>query len=213
MAYNIAILHQDPETDYGLCFPDFPGCVVAENNLEGLKAAAEEALAGHLLFLAESGAAVPPPTPIEAIMTDPDFADDFPTLIHAPESPTRWCVSMSPSNARPSPPSTATPPSAAHPLGPPGLRRRRRLGGSEVESIEVGQHYAQLIPTMSRQMKICRLWELVYYTPMAYIEAMEGGFITVVETPHFNSLANKHLTGAERQALASTLAHDPTQGD
>ena len=42
---------------------------------------------------------------------------------------------------------------------------------------------------------------------------MEGGFITVVETPHFNSLANKHLTGAERQALASTLAHDPTQGD
>ena len=37
-------------------------------------------------------------------------------------------------------------------------------------------------------------------------EAMEGGFITVVETPHFNSLANKHLTEAERQALASTLA-------
>ena len=44
-------------------------------------------------------------------------------------------------------------------------------------------------------------------------EAMEGGFITVVETPHFNSLANKHLTEAERQALASTLAHDATQGD
>ena len=42
---------------------------------------------------------------------------------------------------------------------------------------------------------------------------MEGGFITVVETPHFNSLANKTLTEAERQALASTLAHDPTQGD
>ena len=54
MAYFIAILHQDPGTDYGLCFPDFPGCVAAENNLEGLKAAAEEALAGHLQLLAEA---------------------------------------------------------------------------------------------------------------------------------------------------------------
>ena len=85
MAYFIAILHQDPGTDYGLCFPDFPGCVAAENNLEGLKAAAEEALAGHLQLLAGTGAAVPPPTPIEAIMTDPDFADGLPALIHAPD--------------------------------------------------------------------------------------------------------------------------------
>ena len=85
MAYFIAILHQDPGTDYGLCFPDFPGCVAAENNLEGLKAAAEEALAGHLQLLAETGAAVPPPTLIEAIMTDPDFADGLPALIQAPD--------------------------------------------------------------------------------------------------------------------------------
>ena len=85
MAYFIAILHQDPGTDYGLCFPEFPGCVAAENNLEGLKAAAEEALAGHLQLLAETGAAVPPPTPIEAIMTDPDSADSLPALIHAPD--------------------------------------------------------------------------------------------------------------------------------
>ena len=47
-------------------------------------------------------------------------------------------------------------------------------------------------------MKICRLCELAYYTPMAYIQVMEGGFITVVGTPHFNSLANKRLTEAER---------------
>ena len=85
MAYFIAILHQEPGTDYGLCFPDFPGCVAAENNLEGLKAAAEEALAGHLQLLAETGKAVPPPTPIEAIMNDPDFADGLPALIHAPD--------------------------------------------------------------------------------------------------------------------------------
>ena len=54
MAYYIAILHQDPGTDFGLCFPDFPGCVAAKNNLEGLKAAAEKALAGHLQLLAEA---------------------------------------------------------------------------------------------------------------------------------------------------------------
>lgn len=48
MASYIAILHQDPGTDYGLSFPGFPGCVAAENNLEGLKGAAGEALAGHL---------------------------------------------------------------------------------------------------------------------------------------------------------------------
>ena len=85
MAYYIAILHQDPGTDYGLCFPNFPGCVVAENNLEGLKAVAEEALAGHLQLLAGTGAAVPPPTPIEAIMIDPFFANGLPALIHAPD--------------------------------------------------------------------------------------------------------------------------------
>ena len=83
MGYYVGIIHKDPETDYGLCFPDFPGCVAAENNLEGLKAAAEAALAGHLQLLAETGAAVPPPPPIEAIMTDPSFADGLPALIHA----------------------------------------------------------------------------------------------------------------------------------
>lgn len=85
MGYYVGIIHKDPETDYGLCFPDFPGCVAAENNLEGLKAAAEEALTGHHQLLAETGAAVPPPTPIEAIMNYPDFADGLPGLIHAPD--------------------------------------------------------------------------------------------------------------------------------
>ena len=51
MAYYLAILRQEPGTDYSLCFPDFPGCVAAEKNLKGLKATSQEALAGHLQLL------------------------------------------------------------------------------------------------------------------------------------------------------------------
>ena len=41
----IAILHKDDKSDYGVSFPDFPGCVTAGATLDEAKDMAKEALA------------------------------------------------------------------------------------------------------------------------------------------------------------------------
>lgn len=85
MGYYVGIIHKDDGSDYGISFPDFPGCVSAGGSIEDLKANAEEALAGHLAILAEDGAEIPAPSTVDAVMRDPDFADGMPVLIRAPD--------------------------------------------------------------------------------------------------------------------------------
>ena len=33
----IGLVHKDPESDYGVSFPDLPGCVTAGHTFEGAK--------------------------------------------------------------------------------------------------------------------------------------------------------------------------------
>ena len=44
----IAYLHKDSKSDFGVSFPDFPGCVSAGKTLEEARRMAEEALALHI---------------------------------------------------------------------------------------------------------------------------------------------------------------------
>jgi predicted RNase H-like HicB family nuclease len=44
----IALIHKDPESDYGASFPDLPGCVTAGRTLDEAREMAVEALALHL---------------------------------------------------------------------------------------------------------------------------------------------------------------------
>lgn len=85
MVYYVGIIHRDEGTDYGISFPDFPGCVSAGETVETLKTNAEEALAGHIQLLAEDGGIIPAPSSIDAVMADPDFADGMPVLVSAPD--------------------------------------------------------------------------------------------------------------------------------
>lgn len=85
MVYYVGIIHRDVGTEYGISFPDFPGCVSAGETVEELKTNAEEALAGHMQILAEEGAVIPSPSSIEAVMADPDFSDGMPVLVSAPD--------------------------------------------------------------------------------------------------------------------------------
>ncbi|WPZ36244.1 type II toxin-antitoxin system HicB family antitoxin [Thalassobaculum sp. OXR-137] len=85
MVYYVGIIHRDEGTDYGISFPDFPGCVSAGETVEALKANAEEALAGHIQILAEDGASIPSPSSIDTVMADPDFSDGMPVLVAAPD--------------------------------------------------------------------------------------------------------------------------------
>jgi predicted RNase H-like HicB family nuclease len=75
MASYIAYLRKDMDSDYGVEFPDLPGCFSAGATLEEAKAMAAEALAGHVAVLEEEGLPVPPPSSVDDLVADPHRAD------------------------------------------------------------------------------------------------------------------------------------------
>lgn len=64
----IALIHKEENSDYGVSFPDFPGCVSAGETLEQVKVMAQEALISHIDLLKEMGELIPTPTTLEEIM-------------------------------------------------------------------------------------------------------------------------------------------------
>ena len=75
MSNYIAIAHKDPKSDFGVSFPDFPGCITAGRNIDDAKDMAQEALILHIQGMLEDGDQLPVPSKLEQIMSDPDFAD------------------------------------------------------------------------------------------------------------------------------------------
>ena len=67
-----AIIDKDPDSAYGVTFPDFPGCVSAGDTIEEAITMATDALALHLRGLIEDGEALPAPSPADALATDPE---------------------------------------------------------------------------------------------------------------------------------------------
>jgi predicted RNase H-like HicB family nuclease len=59
MARFIGIIHKDEDSDYGVCFPDFPGCVTAGKTLDEAMQMAAEALRGHIEVMHEYADAMP----------------------------------------------------------------------------------------------------------------------------------------------------------
>lgn len=75
MAIYVAIVHKDPKSDFGVSFPDFPGCIAAGRNIDEAKDMAQEALILHIQGMIEDADELPAPSKLEEIMADPDFAD------------------------------------------------------------------------------------------------------------------------------------------
>ena len=67
----IAFLRKDAGSDYGVEFPDVPGCVSTGRTVDEARALAAEALAGHIAMLKESGQLVPAPSSMEALKDVP----------------------------------------------------------------------------------------------------------------------------------------------
>lgn len=84
MASYIALIHKDAGSDYGVSFPDLPGCVTAGVDLDDARAMAAEALALHLAGMAEDGEAIPEPSSLEAVMADAGNRDGVAILVLAP---------------------------------------------------------------------------------------------------------------------------------
>lgn len=66
----IALIHKEPESDYGVSFPDFPGAITAGTTLDDARSMAEESLAFHIQGMIEDGDPIPEPSTLEAVMTD-----------------------------------------------------------------------------------------------------------------------------------------------
>lgn len=68
----IAYLHKDRNSDFGVSFPDFPGCITAGKSLDEASRKAPEALAFHIAGMIEDGQKVPKPSKIDDLVPDPD---------------------------------------------------------------------------------------------------------------------------------------------
>ena len=67
----IAYLHKDRNSDFGVSFPDFPGCVTAGKTLDEARRLAAEALALHIEGMTEEGERIPEPSTIDDVAEDP----------------------------------------------------------------------------------------------------------------------------------------------
>lgn len=81
MAHYIALIHKDADSDYGVSFPDFPGCISAGATLDEAREMAAEALSFHIEGMVEDGEAIPEPSSLEQVMADQENRDGVAILV------------------------------------------------------------------------------------------------------------------------------------
>ena len=70
MAAFIGLLRKEKNSDFGVDFPDFPGCATAGRTLGEARRMATEALAFHIEGMLADGQEIPPPSSLETVMAD-----------------------------------------------------------------------------------------------------------------------------------------------
>lgn len=83
MANYIAVLHKEAETDFGVSFPDFPGCITGGESIDATKDLAQEALILHIQGMVEDDEPLPIPSKLEDIMADTDYVGAMAYLVVA----------------------------------------------------------------------------------------------------------------------------------
>jgi predicted RNase H-like HicB family nuclease len=89
MTAYIALLRKEPDSDFGVDFPDFPGCATAGETLEDARHMAAEALALHVQGMLEDGGPIPEPATLDAVMGDPANRDAVAFLVDVGTRPAR----------------------------------------------------------------------------------------------------------------------------
>jgi predicted RNase H-like HicB family nuclease len=85
MPSYIGLIRKDGDSDFGVDFPDFPGCISAGDTIEEARWMAQEALELHVRGMQEDGESLPEPTGLDAVMADPDNADTVAFLATVPQ--------------------------------------------------------------------------------------------------------------------------------
>ncbi len=84
MAAYIALIHKEAKSNYGVSFPDFPGCITVGRTLDEARTRAVEALAFHIDGMIEDGQSIPEPSDMETIMRDRENRNAVAILVEAP---------------------------------------------------------------------------------------------------------------------------------
>lgn len=79
----IAYLHKDKGSDFGVSFPDFPGCITAGRTLEEARTLAVEALTMHMAGMLEDGDALPEASTLDQLADDPAMQGAVAFLVSA----------------------------------------------------------------------------------------------------------------------------------
>lgn len=80
----IALIHKEEDSDYGVSFPDFPGCISAGETIEQAKIMAQEAVINHINLLREMKQHIPAPASLEEIMSCPENRSAIAFLVEVP---------------------------------------------------------------------------------------------------------------------------------
>jgi predicted RNase H-like HicB family nuclease len=94
MAAYIALLRKDGDSDFGVDFPDFPGCVTAGRTLEEAHRMAAEALTFHIESMVSDGEPLPEPSSLDTVMTDRHIRDAVAFLVEITRLSERIRVSV-----------------------------------------------------------------------------------------------------------------------
>lgn len=89
MTAYIALIRKEPDSDYGVNFPDFPGCVTAGRSLDEARSIAVEALALHVRGTLEDRGSIPEPSGLDCVMSDPANQDAVAFLVEVAARPAR----------------------------------------------------------------------------------------------------------------------------
>lgn len=80
----VALVHKanKKSPDYGVMFPDFPGCVCAGRSIDKAVQNARKGLIFHMEGMLNAGEVLPQPTSLEEIIVNPEYKEGIPCLIH-----------------------------------------------------------------------------------------------------------------------------------
>ncbi len=80
----IAFLHKDRKSDFGVSFPDFPGCIAAGKTFEEAHRNAVDALTLHIEGIGEDEDQIPKPSSLENLEKHPARAGATLFLVDVP---------------------------------------------------------------------------------------------------------------------------------
>ena len=86
MTSYIGLIRKEASSDFGVDFPDFPGCVSAGATRDEARRMAQEAIELHVSGMVEDGEEFPSPSSLEVIMADPQNSDGVAFLVTLPEA-------------------------------------------------------------------------------------------------------------------------------